>query len=94
MRTRLRDSKAVPKLRTDGTVTYTVVRTDDSEPASLATALQHPKWKATMDAEFSALQCSQTWRLVPPRCGLNIIDSRWFYKIKRMPDGYVDRFKA
>jgi hypothetical protein len=61
MRTRLRDGKAVPKLRTDGTVTYTVTRTDDSELASLDVALQHPKWKAAMDAEFSALQRNQTW---------------------------------
>jgi histone deacetylase 1/2 len=47
-----------------------------------------------MDAEFSALQRNCTWRLVPPRRGLNIIDSRWVYKIKHRPDGSVDRFKA
>jgi histone deacetylase 1/2 len=47
-----------------------------------------------MDAEFSALQRNQTWRLVPARSGLNVIDSRWVYKFKWKPDGSVDRFKA
>jgi hypothetical protein len=82
--------------RTDGTVTYTATRSDETEtePASLVEALQHPLWKEAMDAEFSALQRNCTWRLVPPRRGLNIIDSRWVYKIKHRPDGSVDRFKA
>jgi hypothetical protein len=40
MRTRLRDGKAVPKTRTDGTVTYTAVRADNVEPASVASALE------------------------------------------------------
>jgi hypothetical protein len=30
-----------------------------------------------MDAEMEALHRNGTWRLVPPRSGLNVIDSRW-----------------
>jgi hypothetical protein len=86
MRTRLLVGKAVPKQRTDGTMTYTVVRAD-VEPSSVTLALQRPQWKAAMDAEYSALQRNQTRRLVPHRPRLNVIDSRWVYKIKRKPDG-------
>ncbi|KAK1611873.1 hypothetical protein QYE76_035546 [Lolium multiflorum] len=94
MQTRLRAGKYVPKRRTDGTVTYTAARASDTEPTSVSAALLNPKWKEAMDAEFSALQRNQTWRLVPAQKGLNIIDSRWVYKVKRKPDGSVDRFKA
>jgi histone deacetylase 1/2 len=94
MQTRLRAGKSVPKRRTDGTVTYTAARASDTEPTSVSAALLNPKWKEAMDAEFSALQRNQTWRLVPAQKGLNIIDSRWVYKVKRKPDGSVDRFKA
>jgi hypothetical protein len=31
---------------------------------------------------------------VPPRKGINIIDCKWVYKIKRKSDGTVDRHKA
>jgi hypothetical protein len=35
-----------------------------------------------------------THGLVPPRKGINIIDCKWVYKIKRRPDGSIDRYKA
>ncbi|KAK1611666.1 hypothetical protein QYE76_035339 [Lolium multiflorum] len=94
MQTRLHAGKTVPKQRTDGTATYSAARVADGEPSSVRAALQIPAWKAAVDAEYSALQRNQTWRLVPARRGLNIIDSRWVYKVKRKPDGSVDRFKA
>jgi hypothetical protein len=47
-----------------------------------------------MDTEFSALQQNGTWQLVPPRPGVNIIDSKWVYKIKRNSDGSIERYKA
>ncbi|KAK1683876.1 hypothetical protein QYE76_044724 [Lolium multiflorum] len=50
MVTRLRDHTWKPLKRTDGTVTYTATRSDetDTEPASLVEALQHPRWKEAM----------------------------------------------
>jgi hypothetical protein len=43
---------------------------------------------------MSALQRNQTWRLVPPLKGKNIIDYKWVYKTKRKQDGTLDRYKA
>jgi histone deacetylase 1/2 len=56
--------------------------------------LQDPKWKNAMDEEYHALMKNQTWHLVPPRHGTNIIDCRWIYKVKHKADGSVDRYKA
>ncbi|XP_071681692.1 uncharacterized mitochondrial protein AtMg00810-like [Lolium perenne] len=47
-----------------------------------------------MDEEFSALLRNDTWRLVPPGHGRNIIDCKWVYKVKRKADGTIDRYKA
>jgi hypothetical protein len=65
MRTQLRHGISQPKTCTDGTITYTAVRHDDLEPASIADALQDPRWKIAMDAELAALHRNETWRLVP-----------------------------
>jgi histone deacetylase 1/2 len=65
-----------------------------SEPVSLEEALNSPDWKKAMDAEYSALLKNETWDLVPPQKGINLIDSRWVYKVKRKADGSVERFKA
>jgi len=47
-----------------------------------------------MDVEFEALHRKKTWHLVPPQKGKNVIDCKWVYKIKRRPDGKIDKYKA
>jgi hypothetical protein len=47
-----------------------------------------------MEAEFSALQDTGNWRLVPPVHGVNLIDSRWIFKVKLHADGSIERYKV
>jgi hypothetical protein len=77
--TRLRNNIRQPKTRTDGTVTYSVSRVSSSEPSSHVTAMEHPLWRLAMQDEFDALIKNKTWHLVPPRAGLNVIDSKWVF---------------
>jgi histone deacetylase 1/2 len=97
--TRLQQGIRQEKKHTDGTVAWTATRAADptmihTEPPDFRLALSSPHWRTTMEDEYSALQKNQTWRLVPPRRGVNIIDCKWVFKIKRKPDGSIDRYKA
>ena len=47
-----------------------------------------------MEHEFHALQKNDTWQLVPPVSGVNIIDSKWVFKVKRHVGGSIERYKA
>jgi hypothetical protein len=47
-----------------------------------------------MDEEYQALMSNATWHLVPRREAINIVDCRWVYKVKKKPDGSVERHKA
>ena len=47
-----------------------------------------------MEEEIEALAKNQTWHLVPPDSGQNLIDCKWVFKIKEKSDGTVDRYKA
>jgi hypothetical protein len=47
-----------------------------------------------MDSEYCALICNNTWHLVPPSLGRNLIDCKWVYKIKRKGYGSIDRYRA
>lgn len=47
-----------------------------------------------MNDEYQALLNNNTWHLVPPKPGVNIIDSKWVFKIKYKPDGSIERRKA
>jgi histone deacetylase 1/2 len=47
-----------------------------------------------MEQEFRALLKNDTWRLVPPVSGVNVIDSKWVFKVKKHADGSIERYKA
>jgi hypothetical protein len=91
--TRLQHGISKPKIYTDGTVRYSLFSTT-GEPQHYSEAMQDERWKKAMDIEFDALLRNDTWHLVPPRAGTNIIDCKWVYKIKRKSDGSIDRYKA
>jgi hypothetical protein len=74
--TRLKHNIRQLKKRTDDTVTYYVVRSSISETTSHVAALKDPLWRQAMDDEFHALLKNNTWHLIPPRAGLNIINCK------------------
>lgn len=47
-----------------------------------------------MDEEIASLKKNKTWTIVKPGVSQNAIDNRWVFKLKRTPDGEIDRFKA
>ena len=47
-----------------------------------------------MADEINALLKNQTWSLVPPSSSQNTVGCKWVFRIKRLPDGTVDRYKA
>jgi hypothetical protein len=63
------------------------------EPQNLGEAVSDKNWKDAMDSEYTALMKNKTWHLVPPKKGINVIDYKWIYKIKRKSDGSLDRYK-
>jgi len=52
------------------------------EPSSVQQALQHLHWIQAMQAEMDALHNNKTWTLVPRQANMNIISSKWVFKIK------------
>ena len=71
-----------PKVYKDCTVRYGL-SVSTNEPASLQLALANKNWKHAMDDEYLALMKTKTWHLVPHKQGINLIDCKWVYKIKR-----------
>ena len=70
---------------------------ESDEPKSPSEALNSKhsdQWKEAMDSEYSSSLKNETWELVPPPEGKNIVGSRWILKVKRNADGSLDRYKA
>jgi hypothetical protein len=89
-----------PKEHTNGTVAWIAAclaqaQSDPSaEPRHYQAALSIPHWRAAMDLEFQALHRNGTWQLVPPRPGINVINSKWIFKVQKHADGSIERYKA
>lgn len=66
----------------------------ESEPRTITQALKDNKWRSSASAEFDAQVRNHTWDLVPPSPGLNVIDCRWLFRIKYLPDGTIDKCKS
>jgi hypothetical protein len=47
-----------------------------------------------MEQEYHALLRNETWTLIPPPPRVNVIDSKWAFKVKKHSDGSIERYKA
>lgn len=56
--------------------------------------MSQPEWRLAMEAEFNALQKNKTWVLVPRPNGVNIVGSKWIFKLKQNSDGTLNKHKA
>ncbi|KAL5556062.1 hypothetical protein UlMin_038298 [Ulmus minor] len=86
MHTRSKKGVFKPKI-----YTATVIQT---EPTTYKQAIQHPEWKQAIQTEYKALLDNTTWTLVPSHPSYSIIGCKWVFKLKRKPDGSIDRYKA
>jgi histone deacetylase 1/2 len=64
-----------------------------AEPLHFESALVIPHWRIAMEYDFQALYKNGTWRLVPPTSDINIIDSKWAFKVKKNVEGSTERYK-
>ncbi|KAA8528866.1 hypothetical protein F0562_036221 [Nyssa sinensis] len=64
------------------------------ESTCVSHALSQPEWCEAMSHELTALMKHGTWDLVPPPLNCNLVGCKWVFRVKRKPDGSVDRFKA
>lgn len=66
----------------------------DFEPKTFLQAKNNPNWQHAMQLEFDALIANGTWDLVPRPPASNIVGCKWVFRIKKKPDGSIDRYKA
>lgn len=65
-------------------------RYDTEEPKTIAAALKHPHWNASVSDEMTNIHLLRTWTLVEPTAEMNILGCRWIFKIQFNPDGTRD----
>ncbi|KAE8725434.1 Indole-3-acetic acid-amido synthetase GH3.17 [Hibiscus syriacus] len=72
----------------------TAIIEEATEPETFEEASKSSEWMTDMKEEIDALQQNQTWDIVPKIKDVKPISCKWVYKIKRRPDGSIERYKA
>ncbi|MCO5581661.1 hypothetical protein L7F22_035550 [Adiantum nelumboides] len=67
---------------------------DIEEPLSFDEAQNSKNWMAPMQSKYDALIENDTWTLCDLPFGKKAVGTKWVYKLKRNPNGEIDRYKA
>jgi hypothetical protein len=71
-----------------------VMSSSTFELIAFSDADRYEAWYGAMRDEIQALRSNNTWSLVPFHPSMNVVGSRWVYKIKHHVDGSIERYKA
>lgn len=70
---------------------------DINTPETYREALAGPQrsqWEQACESELASMATNNVWELVPRPQNKNIVSCRWVFKIKRLLNGQIDRYKA
>jgi hypothetical protein len=76
------------------TASTRVLLSPSFEPLAFSDADKYVVWHNAMCDEMKALRSNHTWSLVPFHHSLNVVGSRWVYRIKYRVDGSIECYKA
>jgi hypothetical protein len=68
-----------------------VLHSPSSEPFAFSNADRYAVWHNAMCDEIVILRSNCTWSLVLFHPSMNVVGSRWVYRIKRRVDGSIER---
>lgn len=66
-------------------------------PSSFREAIQGKdarRWKLAIQEHLDSLGVNHSCDVVDAPAGANLVDTKWVFKVKRLPNGQVDKFKA
>jgi hypothetical protein len=84
-------------LEDSGKIKVYNVQVEDTDDPTIQQALRSPhkhRWMDALQEEIQSMVDNQVFELVDRPKNANVVKCKWILKIKRKPDGSVDKFKA
>jgi len=66
----------------------------EAEPSTFEEAIKHQRWKDAMNEEYQSIMKNGVWEIFPRPEDKFVVTSKWFYKIKHVADGSIEKYKA
>jgi hypothetical protein len=65
-----------------------------NEPSSFQEVVHDSTWVDAMVEEYDSIIKNSAWEIVPRPVDKSVVGSRWIYKVKKVVDGSVEKYKA
>ena len=65
-----------------------------SIPGSFNEAIKQNRWRLAIEESLNSLIANDTWRFVKKPKNVNLVSTKWVFKLKTLPNGQIDRYKA
>ena len=67
------------------------------EPRNVEEARRHTdwlRWNAAIREELEKLKVARTWTIIDKPDGVNVVGSKWVFKVKKDAVGQIERYHA
>jgi hypothetical protein len=65
----------------------------EEEPTCFEESIQRKEWADAMIEEYQSIMKNEVWEIVPRLKNKDVVSSRWFFKIKHVVDGSIEKYK-
>jgi Reverse transcriptase (RNA-dependent DNA polymerase) len=78
------------------TAAVAIAEVDEVEPSYEEAHLRSdwPEWRKAIDVELQNLKSADTWDIVERPGGVNVVDSKWVFRLKKDAEGRIVKWKA
>jgi hypothetical protein len=66
----------------------------EKEPTCFEESIQKKEWEDAMTEEYQSIIKNDVWEIVPRPKSKDVVSSKWFFKIKHVVDGSIEKYKA
>ena len=66
----------------------------DSKSSMFEEAAKQQVWKDAMMEEYQSIMKNDPWKVILTPEGKSTVTSKWIYKIKKVVDGSIEKYKA
>ena len=71
-----------------------IVSDSDIIPQSYSEAMRYGEWRDAIAVSLDSLMENDTWKIVEKPEKANLVSTKWVFKIKKLANGQVDKYKA
>ena len=69
-------------------------KSSEFTPQCYTEAMKHRNWREAIETTLESLSANNTWKFVNKPENVNLVSTKWIFKLKKPPNNQIDKYKA